>query len=162
MSLNGSNLKKYIRGLLVQIENQDVPNINYSSIKCQGASKKEILHISYEWSNGLIEASGKNRTSQLSNLRIKIKKHYESVQGLRAFIENNELIPDNFELTLNTIASLPCSTAECEKGFSLMNNIITNLRASLLISNVSSLMFNKSNGPHRNIREVVTRKSSLS
>ena len=28
-----------------------------------------------------------------------------------------------------------------------MNNIITNLRASLLISNVSSLMFIKSNGP---------------
>jgi hypothetical protein len=28
-----------------------------------------------------------------------------------------------------------------------MNNIITHLRASLLISNVSSLMFIKSNGP---------------
>lgn len=71
----------------------------------------------------------------------------QAVQGLRAFIENNELLPDNFKPILNTIASLPCSTAECERGFSLMNNIITNLRASLLISNVSSLMFIKSNGP---------------
>lgn len=71
----------------------------------------------------------------------------QAVQGLRAFIENNESIPDNFKPILNTIASLPCSTAECERGFSLMNNIITNLRASLLISNVSSLMFINSNGP---------------
>ncbi|XP_060872773.1 zinc finger protein 436-like [Metopolophium dirhodum] len=114
---------------------------------CNGASKKEILRISYEWSNGLIEASGKDRTSQLSNLRTKIKKHYESVQGLRAFTENNELIPDHFEPILNTITSLPCSTAECERCFSLMNNIITNLRASVLISDVSILMFIKSNGP---------------
>jgi len=43
-----------------------------------GASKKERFRISNEWSNGLIEASGKDRTSQLSNLRTKIKKHYES------------------------------------------------------------------------------------
>jgi len=71
----------------------------------------------------------------------------QAVQGLRAFIENNELIPDSFKPILNTIVSLPCSIAECERGFSLMNNIITNLRASLLISNVSSLMFIKSNGP---------------
>jgi len=49
-----------------------------SSITCLGASKKERLRISNEWSNGLIEASGKDRTSQLSNLRTKIKKHYES------------------------------------------------------------------------------------
>jgi len=68
-------------------------------------------------------------------------------QGLRAFIENNELISDNFKPILKTIASLPYSTAECERGFSLMNNIITNLRSSFLISNVSSLMFIKSNGP---------------
>jgi len=39
-----------------------------------GASKIERLRISNEWSNSLIEAS----TSQLSNLRTKIKKHYES------------------------------------------------------------------------------------
>lgn len=43
-----------------------------------GVSKKERLCISYEWINDLIEASGKYRTSQLSNLRTKIKKHYES------------------------------------------------------------------------------------
>lgn len=71
-----------------------------------------------------------------------------AVQGLRDFIENNELVLKNFTPILNTITSLPCSTAERERGFSLINNSITNLRLSLLISNVSNLLFIKSNGPH--------------
>ncbi|XP_008183248.1 E3 SUMO-protein ligase KIAA1586-like [Acyrthosiphon pisum] len=97
-----------------------------------------------------IGSSGSIRYGELELRRICRRfdvDEVQAVQGLRAFIENNELIPDNFKPILNTIASLPCSTAECERGFSLMNNIITNLRASLLISNVSSLMFIKSNGP---------------
>jgi hypothetical protein len=44
----------------------------------------------------------------------------QDVQGLRAFKENNELILDNFEPILNTIASFQCSTSECKKCFSLM------------------------------------------
>jgi hypothetical protein len=40
-------------------------------------SKGERIRIS-EWSNSLIEATGKDRTTKLSNLRIKVKRHVES------------------------------------------------------------------------------------
>ncbi|KAG8180349.1 hypothetical protein JTE90_016380 [Oedothorax gibbosus] len=49
-----------------------------SSANSLGSSKKENLHISEEWSRSLIEAAGKDRSSKLSNLRNKIKKHVES------------------------------------------------------------------------------------
>ena len=39
------------------------------------------------------------------------------------------------------------SFAECECDFSLMNLIITDLRSSLTVNHVSSLMFIKINGP---------------
>lgn len=34
------------------------------------------------------------------------------------------------------IRSSPCSTAECERGFSIMNNIVTDLRVPLTINHV--------------------------
>jgi hypothetical protein len=43
----------------------------------------------------------------------------KAVQGLRTFKENNELMPDNLNPILNTIASLACSTAECEEVLAL-------------------------------------------
>lgn len=97
------------------------------------------------------EYSGNIRYGKLEIQRI--CRHFgvdeiQSVQGLRAFIKNNELPPESFEPLLNTKTSLPCSTAEGERGLSFMNNIITYLRALLLNSNVSSLMFIRSNGPH--------------
>ena len=42
---------------------------------------------------------------------------------------------------INSVESLPVSTAECERGFSCMNIICTELRSSLSISHMSSLMF---------------------
>jgi len=42
---------------------------------------------------------------------------------------------------INSVESLPVSTAECERGFSRMNIICTELRSSLSISHMSSLMF---------------------
>lgn len=47
----------------------------------------------------------------------------------------------------NCVNTIPCSTSECERGFSAMNLIITDLRSQLLIQHVSSLMFIKVNGP---------------
>jgi hypothetical protein len=69
----------------------------------------------------------------------------QAIQGLRDFTENSESVPESLKSLLTTVSTLPCSTAECERGFSLINN--TELRASLLFSNVSNLMFIKANGP---------------
>lgn len=37
--------------------------------------------------------------------------------------------------------TFPISTAECERGFSLMNNIFTKLCTKLTINNIAHLMF---------------------
>lgn len=68
---NGSSLKKNVLGFFVKMENRDVIFLVY--YKPIGASKKKKT-ISYEQSNGLIEASGKDRVNKLSNFRIYLKK----------------------------------------------------------------------------------------
>jgi len=42
---------------------------------------------------------------------------------------------------------IACSSAECERGFSAMNSILTERRSRLLINRVSDLMFIKMHGP---------------
>lgn len=76
----------------------------------------------------------------------------KSLRGMRAFVDENEKIDDinkiedlnDLHILINTF---PCSTAECERGFSLMNNICTELRSKLTIQNISHLMFINVNGP---------------
>jgi len=71
-----------------------------------------------------------NRYGELELKRIRRRfdvDAIEAIQGLRTFIKDNELIPTKFKPILNTIKTLPRSTAECERGFSLTNNITTNL-----------------------------------
>ena len=70
--------------------------------------------------------------------------------GIRDFIEDPTSIPDCLKRLRNCIHTFPCSTAECERGFSLMNLISTDLRARLLISNISNIMFINVNGPPLN------------
>lgn len=70
-----------------------------------------------------------------------------AVVGMRDFIEDNSSIPDALKGLSNCLRTLPCSTAECERGFSLMNIISTDLRSTLLVKNIASLMFVNLNGP---------------
>jgi len=46
---------------------------------------------------------------------------------------------------------IPCSSSECERGFSNMNLILNDRRNRLLIENVSNLLFIKMHGPPLNI-----------
>ena len=48
---------------------------------------------------------------------------------------------------LNAIDTVPCSTAECERGFSEMNIVCSDMRSSLTVSHISSLMFVSLVGP---------------
>lgn len=71
-----------------------------------------------------------------------------AINGMRQLIHDPTVLPkeimpefDNFYKTF------PVSTAECERGFSLMNNICTKLRARLTMKNISNLMFININGP---------------
>ena len=63
-----------------------------------------------------------------------------------SFERNAQLKP-----LMNAVNTIPCSTAECERGFSSMNIIVTNLRSDLLVQDVSALMFIMINGPSSSI-----------
>jgi len=48
---------------------------------------------------------------------------------------------------VDAIKTIPCSTSECERGFSAVNLIMTDLRSTLTIQHVSALLFIKLYGP---------------
>lgn len=74
-----------------------------------------------------------------------------AINGFRDFIESTgDATPDELRPLINCTKVIPCSTAECERGFSQMNLIITPTRTKLLIERVSALMFIKLHGPPLN------------
>lgn len=73
-----------------------------------------------------------------------------AISGFRDFVESSgddSDTPDDLKPLINCTKVIPCSTAECERGFSQMNLIITPIRTRLLIERVSALMFIKLHGP---------------
>ncbi|KAK1885932.1 E3 SUMO-protein ligase KIAA1586 [Dissostichus eleginoides] len=71
----------------------------------------------------------------------------QAVNGMRDFLEHPDSEPESLKPLIQCMKTIPCSTAECERGFSLMNNICTDKRSTLLLSNVSNLMMISINGP---------------
>jgi hypothetical protein len=75
----------------------------------------------------------------------------EAVAGMRDYIDDHCVVPESLKNLDICIKTLPCSTAECERGLSLMNILSTDLRASLLVQHIASLMFLNINGPPLNM-----------
>jgi hypothetical protein len=50
-------------------------------------------------------------------------------------------LPPSVKILLNTINTIPVSTAECERGFSRMNIICSPLRSTVTVKHISQLMF---------------------
>ena len=69
---------------------------------------------------------------------------------MREFIDNKDsyvdTVPDQLKELVRAVKTLPESTAECERGFSALDEVITSKRSKLLVKNVSSLLFLKING----------------
>ena len=69
-----------------------------------------------------------------------------SINDFRDFVENvlnsslDVLIPQSIQRAKNIINTIAISSAETERGFSLMNLIYTDKRGSLLVKKVSNLM----------------------
>lgn len=72
---------------------------------------------------------------------------YDNCKNFGGSCENKTRYPTNLLPLTITIKTIPVSSSECERGFSQMNLIITDGRASLLTKTVSSLLFLKLNGP---------------
>lgn len=66
---------------------------------------------------------------------------------MRDYIEDATCEPEQLRSLFNSIRSITCSSSECERRFSVMNCINTNVHNLLLILNVASLMFININGP---------------
>ncbi|KAJ4429033.1 hypothetical protein ANN_26029 [Periplaneta americana] len=62
---------------------------------------------------------------------------------------------------VNTINSIPISTAECERGLSQMNLVLTPTRASLQIKTLNTLMFIKLVGPPLHVFRPLSYANSL-
>jgi len=71
----------------------------------------------------------------------------QAVNGMRDFLEHPDSEPESLKPLIRCMQTIPCSTAECERGFSLMNNVCTERRSTLLLSNVTNLMMISINGP---------------
>ena len=71
-----------------------------------------------------------------------------TINAFRDFVDDiGRRQPADLKPLLNCMQVIPCSTAECERGFSHMNIIVTYKRNQLTIPHVSSLMFIKPHGP---------------
>jgi hypothetical protein len=72
-------------------------------------------------------------------------------QCVRAFREYRDTggrkVPGGLQPLLTAVDTIPVCTAECERGYSQMNLIITPTRNSLAVSTVSALLFCKLVGP---------------
>lgn len=102
---------------------------------------------------------------ELRGLCDHLKINYSSVKRYFRDLKDNENMPLGGGLVTDTLAG---STAECERGFSLMNTIISPIWNDLKIDNLPSLMFINLVGPPldmwnptKNVRKwVMTRTSA--
>lgn len=71
----------------------------------------------------------------------------ECKQAFRDYIDDPKIIPDPIVKLKSVVNTLPVSSADCERGFSSMNLICTDLRNRLTVSHISNLMFISLVGP---------------
>uniref|UniRef100_T1HEH8 Dimer_Tnp_hAT domain-containing protein n=1 Tax=Rhodnius prolixus TaxID=13249 RepID=T1HEH8_RHOPR len=70
------------------------------------------------------------------------------INAFRDYIENGgKEIPEDLQILIHYINTIPCSSPECERGFSNMNIILNEQRNTILIENLANLLFIKMNGP---------------
>jgi len=100
-----------------------------------------------KWSNNLSPEYGEE---QLLYICEKFLLFYNGdvKQGYRDYKDSEgEVSTPAMRVILNAIATLPISTAACERGFSKMNIVCTPLRSCLSVKHMSSLLFISMVGP---------------
>ena len=63
------------------------------------------------------------------------------------FLCDGDLNPDNFHELQDAIRTMSYCTTECERDFSLLNIITSDLRSSLTVTNIANLLFVYNNVP---------------
>lgn len=84
----------------------------------------------------------------LNSLCTRFGLHYHDFRdGFRDFVDEPQCVPQSVKQLQSVIHTLPVSSADCERGFSTMNVICTDLRNSLTVEHMSNLMFISLVGP---------------
>ena len=87
---------------------------------------------------------GENKILRLA-MQFRINER-QVLNGMRCLIDNKSKHAD-IQCLLTCIKTIPCSSVECERDFSVMNVIVSDLRPSLTVENTTSLTFVNINGP---------------
>ena len=152
----GINRQKFLTSLVDSMSNRmfaTVSNRGANSVQntqCQSDYNELLQHLSVmdsdNWPKSLPLGYGERSVRFLCD-----KFSLEctaTVNAFRDYIENGgKSVPLALVPLVNCNKLIPCSSAECERGFSLMNLIITSLRSRLLTERVSALMFISQHGP---------------
>jgi hypothetical protein len=105
----------------------------------------KILYPDY-WPEDIDVDYGEEDLKEICNLFC--LRFNEMKQAYRDFKDSGgKHIPATLVKLLKCIQTIPISNAECERGFSVMNNIVTPTRNSLCVERVSSLLTINSCGP---------------
>ena len=124
-----------------KIEADDVPVSTWETAKLPDF---KIL-IPSEWPEGCTENYGDDAVRRLCT-----RFHEDAdilVPAMREFIETPDQFPKALVRLKALIETFSPSSAECERGFSTMNIVCTDLRNRLAVKNMSSCMFISINGP---------------
>ena len=123
-------------------------------LMCDEQQEKELLNqidvLNYQKWPSSLSSPWPLGEEKLENLCTRFKLNFKNAQnGFRDYIdyEGGENIPAELKPIITCINTLPVTSADCERGFSTMNIIMTDLRNSLLMQHVSSLMFISLVGP---------------
>ncbi|XP_040069819.1 E3 SUMO-protein ligase KIAA1586-like [Ixodes scapularis] len=98
------------------------------------------------WPGELDVLYGEDKITRLAQrLGVNEKK---AQHGFREYVENGgKTVPEKLRGVVTAVNCIPVSTADCERGFSAMNIIMTPMRSSLCITRLSTLLFIEVNGP---------------
>ena len=78
--------------------------------------------------------------------RLKVHEEGKTLQAFREF-KDTKVTPPLLKPLMTAVTTIAISTAECERCFSVMNDILSPIRSSLSVERTSSLMFIKLVGP---------------
>ena len=98
-----------------------------------------------KWSEEIPLNFGRSQIKSLCHQFYMTQAINTTIIAFEDFLNNGgkKSVPADLETLLNCIKVIPCSLAECKRGFSAMNNILDNSRLLLLIQRVSNLIFIK-------------------
>ena len=85
---------------------------------------------------------------RLKSLCERLVAKFTVVRGaFREYIDDPVVMPDPLKSLKTVLDTLPITSADCERGFSTMNVICSDLRNALTVPHISNLMFISLVGP---------------